>query len=114
VYKNEAIQAIATAHSMPVSSVVLHWALARDVVVLPRSTNAEHIATNGQLATFDGPVPLTTEELAVLDALDAPRDQNDSCAKWASEGECGANPAFMWETCVESCQRQDHPAVDAV
>jgi hypothetical protein len=30
-------------------------------------------------------------------------DSNDSCASWAEEGECTANPKFMKEACTKSC-----------
>lgn len=107
VYKSKAIQAISAKTQLPVSSVVLHWALARDVVVLPRSTNSEHIATNGKIANFFAHCPLSNAELAMLDALDLPADKNDKCAEWANKGECVNNSDFMWETCPMSCQQQE-------
>ena len=32
-----------------------------------------------------------------------PADENENCARWASEGECINNPAHLWTHCQTSC-----------
>ena len=34
---------------------------------------------------------------------DGPRDNLDTCAPWAKQGECGANPSYMLRECAASC-----------
>ena len=48
------------------AEVVLRWALQKGQAVIPKSGNAEHIASN--LALFD--FVLSEEEVAAIDALD--------------------------------------------
>jgi diketogulonate reductase-like aldo/keto reductase len=60
-----AIQEIADNHGRSPASVILRWAIARDTVVLPKSTSPSHIEVN--LASWDWELP--EEDLAVLDEL---------------------------------------------
>jgi len=30
-------------------------------------------------------------------------DQDENCREWAEQGECEANPDYMWENCQKSC-----------
>jgi diketogulonate reductase-like aldo/keto reductase len=56
----------AQAHSRGAAQVVLRWALQKGQAVIPKSGNAEHIASN--LALFD--FSLSEEEVAAIDAMD--------------------------------------------
>lgn len=51
----------------------------------PRSTRS---ATGGSVAACVGP-----------------KDKNEFCTQWATEGECVANPAYMLKACQRSCSK---------
>lgn len=59
------IQKIADDHGQSPASVLLRWSIARDTVVLPKSTSPSHIEAN--LASWDWELP--EEDLAALDGL---------------------------------------------
>ncbi len=63
---DEVISGIAKAHGVSSAQVILRWNLQKDVVVIPGSSNPEHIRENTQLYDF----ALTEEEMARINALD--------------------------------------------
>ena len=63
---NETIQAIAVAHGVSAAQVILRWDLQRGIVVIPGSSNPEHIRENLDLFDFE----LSDEEMEHIDALD--------------------------------------------
>lgn len=63
--RNPVLTEIAQRHGVTPAQVVLRWHLEHDIVVLPRSSRRERVATNFDLHGFD----LTTEEVAAIDAL---------------------------------------------
>jgi len=63
---NEAIRAIAAAHGASAAQVVLRWDLQRGIVVIPGSSNPEHIRENLDLFGFE----LSEEEMGQIAALD--------------------------------------------
>lgn len=60
------ISAIAQAHKVSSAQVILRWNLQKGVVVIPGSSNPEHIRENTELYHFE----LTEEEMAQIKALD--------------------------------------------
>ncbi|MGH3378552.1 MAG: aldo/keto reductase [Actinoallomurus sp.] len=56
---------IAQKHDVSPAQVVLRWHLEHDIVILPRSSRPERIATNFDLRGFD----LTTEDVTAIDTL---------------------------------------------
>jgi 2,5-diketo-D-gluconate reductase A len=56
---------IAQRHGVTPAQVVLRWHLEHDIVILPRSSRRERVASNFDLAGFD----LTTDEVAAIDGL---------------------------------------------
>ena len=63
---DETISAIAKAHGKSSAQVILRWNLQKGVVVIPGSSNPEHIQENTELYDFE----LTDEEMAKINALD--------------------------------------------
>ena len=62
---NETISAIADAHGVTSAQVILRWNLQRGVVVIPGSSNPEHIAENLDIFGFE----LTEDEMEKLKSL---------------------------------------------
>lgn len=62
---DETISAIAEAHGVTSAQVILRWNLQRGVVVIPGSSNPDHIRENLDLFGF----ALTDEEMAQIAAL---------------------------------------------
>lgn len=62
---NETIKAIAEEHGVSAAQVILRWDLQNGVVVIPGSSNPDHIYENTQLYHFS----LTDEEMAAIKAL---------------------------------------------
>ncbi|GII28404.1 putative oxidoreductase [Planotetraspora mira] len=62
---NPVLTEIARRHEVTPAQVVLRWHLEHDIVILPRSSRRERVATNFDLQGFD----LTTEDVAAIDAL---------------------------------------------
>ena len=62
------VVAIANAHGRTAAQVVLRWHIQLGNVVIPKSVHAERIRENVDVFDFE----LTTEEMAVLSALDGP------------------------------------------
>ncbi len=60
------ISAIAQAHGVSSAQVILRWNLQKGVVVIPGSSNPDHIRENNELYHFE----LTDEEMAQINALD--------------------------------------------
>ena len=60
------LQAIARAHGVSTAQVILRWDLQRGIVVIPGSSNPEHIKENLDLFGF----ALSEEEMAAIGALD--------------------------------------------
>lgn len=65
VLDEPAIREIADDHDRSPAAVVLRWAIARDTVVLPKSTSPSHIESNLTACDWD----LPKEDLAVIDKL---------------------------------------------
>ncbi len=63
---NETIKAIADAHGVSAAQVILRWNLQRNVIVIPGSSNPDHIKENLDLFDFE----LSGEEMEQIKALD--------------------------------------------
>ena len=63
---NEVISEIAAAHGKSSAQVILRWNLQKGVVVIPGSSNPDHIQENTELFDFE----LTEEEMGCINALD--------------------------------------------
>jgi len=63
---DETIKAIAAAHGVSAAQVILRWDLQRGIVVIPGSSNPEHIRENLDLFGFE----LTDAEMEAIRALD--------------------------------------------
>ena len=63
---DETIQTIAAAHGVSAAQVILRWDLQRGIVVIPGSSNPEHIRENLDLFGFE----LSDEEMLQIAALD--------------------------------------------
>lgn len=63
---DETIVAIAEAHGVSSAQVILRWNLQKGVVVIPGSSNPDHIRENLDLFDFE----LTDDEMAAINALD--------------------------------------------
>lgn len=63
---NEVISEIASAHGKSSAQVILRWNLQKGVVVIPGSSNPEHIQENTELFDFE----LSLEEMERINALD--------------------------------------------
>jgi diketogulonate reductase-like aldo/keto reductase/flavodoxin len=63
---NEVISEIAKAHGKSSAQVILRWNLQKGVVVIPGSSNADHIQENTELFDFE----LTDGEMGRINALD--------------------------------------------
>ena len=63
---NETIKAIAEAHGVSPAQVILRWDLQRGIVVIPGSSNPDHIRENLDLFGFE----LTDDEMAKIGELD--------------------------------------------
>ncbi|MBQ9068615.1 MAG: aldo/keto reductase, partial [Eggerthellaceae bacterium] len=62
---DEAIVSIAEAHGVSPAQVILRWDLQRGIVVIPGSSNPDHIRENLELFGFS----LTEDEMAKINAL---------------------------------------------
>ena len=65
-YGDETIRAIAAAHGVSSAQVILRWDLQRGIVVIPGSSNPEHIKENLDIFDFE----LTDEEMDKIGQLD--------------------------------------------
>jgi diketogulonate reductase-like aldo/keto reductase len=63
---NEVISQIADAHGKSSAQVILRWNLQKGVVVIPGSSNPDHIKENTELFDFE----LTEDEMEQINALD--------------------------------------------
>jgi len=63
---DETIADIAKAHGVSPAQVILRWDLQRGIVVIPGSSDPEHIKENLDLFGFE----LTEEEMKAINALD--------------------------------------------
>ncbi len=63
---NEVISSIAKTHGVTSAQVILRWNLQKGVVVIPGSSNPEHIKENLDVFGFE----LTEDEMAQINALD--------------------------------------------
>lgn len=63
---NEVISEIAEAHGVSSAQVILRWNLQKGVVVIPGSSNPDHIQENTELYHFE----LTQDEMERINALD--------------------------------------------
>jgi 2,5-diketo-D-gluconate reductase A len=60
-----ALTGIATAHGVDTARVVLRWHVQHEIVVIPKSSTPERIASNARLDGFT----LTADEMSVIDAM---------------------------------------------
>lgn len=63
---NEVISEIAASHGKSSAQVILRWNLQKGVVVIPGSSNPDHIKENTEIFDFE----LTEEEMDLINALD--------------------------------------------
>ncbi len=63
---NEVISEIAAAHGKSSAQVILRWNLQKGVIVIPGSSNPDHIRENTELFDFE----LTEDEMERMNALD--------------------------------------------
>ncbi len=63
---NEVISGIAASHGKSSAQVILRWNLQKGVVVIPGSSNPDHIKENTEIFDFE----LTEEEMDLINALD--------------------------------------------
>lgn len=63
---DEVISSIAKTHGVSSAQVILRWNLQKGVVVIPGSSNPDHIKENTELYHFE----LTEEEMSKINALD--------------------------------------------
>lgn len=66
LFENETIVAIANNHNVTPAQVILRWNLQKGVVVIPGSSNPEHIKENTEIYHFI----LSNEEMDKINALD--------------------------------------------
>ncbi len=66
LFGDEVIAAIAKAHNVTPAQVILRWNLQRDIVVIPGSSNPDHIRENLDVYGFE----LTEEEMGQIAELD--------------------------------------------
>jgi len=64
--ENEVLKEIAKNHKVTVAGTILRWNLQKGVVVIPGSSNPEHIKENTEIYHFT----LTEDEMAKIDSLD--------------------------------------------
>jgi 2,5-diketo-D-gluconate reductase A len=67
--RDERLAAIADAHGVSPTQVVIRWHLEHRIVVIPKSTNPEHITSNADVFGFS----LSPDEVAELDGLGSRR-----------------------------------------
>lgn len=63
---NEVISEISQAHEKSSAQIILRWDLQNGVIVIPGSSNPDHIMENTQLYNFE----LTDEEMEQIEALE--------------------------------------------
>lgn len=73
LFDHPAVTKAAQAHVKTPAQVLLRWATQRDIVVIPKSNNAERLAQNLDSVGFD----LTAEEVDEISALDKGLRFND-------------------------------------
>lgn len=73
LFENSAVTKAAQAHGKTPAQVLLRWATQRDIIVIPKSNNAERLAQNLDSVDFD----LTAEEIQTISALDKGLRFND-------------------------------------
>ena len=66
LFGDEVISSIAAAHNVTSAQVILRWNLQRGVIVIPGSSNPDHIKENQDIFGFE----LTEEEMEQIAALD--------------------------------------------
>jgi 2,5-diketo-D-gluconate reductase A len=66
LFGEQAVQDAADAHGVTPAQVVIRWHLQRGIIVFPKTTSRERMATNFDVFGFE----LTDAELAAVDALD--------------------------------------------
>jgi len=82
VLQDSTIQAIAETYDKSPAQIVLKWAVEKDVVVLPKSSSATHIAENSTLFDWE----LDTEDQRRIDGLDRKRPVYDTLERdWSRE-----------------------------
>ncbi|QPV63081.1 aldo/keto reductase [Halosimplex litoreum] len=82
VFEDEAVQTLADEYDRHPAQIVLKWATERDVVVLPKSSAPEHVASNVDLFGWS----MADEDLETLDGRDRDEPVYDHPARdWSSD-----------------------------
>ena len=82
VFEDEAVQRLADEYDRHPAQIVLKWATERDVVVLPKSSSPEHVASNADLFDWS----MADEDLETLDDRDRDAPVYDHPARdWSSD-----------------------------
>jgi 2,5-diketo-D-gluconate reductase A len=105
VFESNVLRAISEEVGSPVTSVVLAWLLSKNVAVIPRSRNPEHIAENAKfLQPGYASDLLTPDQIERIDNLDGVfnADNDEWCNEIAETGKCDENNHDGW--CIASCQ----------
>ena len=71
-FTNETIVSIAEAHGVSSAQVILRWDLQRGIIVIPGSSNEEHIKENLDLFDFE----LSEEEMEQINSLNRDEKHN--------------------------------------
>jgi len=108
VFESQVLRKIADAVDQTVTGVILAWLIKKNIAVIPRSTNPEHIAANAYfLEQGYADEILSPEQIARIDALDGvfDADPRDVCERVYNEGRCGDDGAGGW--CRATCAGLD-------
>jgi diketogulonate reductase-like aldo/keto reductase len=82
VFEDEAVQTLADEYDRHPAQIVLKWATERDIVVLPKSSSPEHVASNFDLFDWS----MADEDLETLDGRDRDEPVYDHPARdWSSD-----------------------------
>lgn len=69
LFKNELLKEISDKYNKSISQIVLRWLIQREVVCIPKSTNAERINANFDVFDFE----LTADDMTAIKSLDKGR-----------------------------------------
>ena len=71
IFSNALLNSIAEEHHTTVSAVVLHWVLSTGAIIIPKSSQEAHVASNAQILTPLGDqIVLTQENIEAIQNLD--------------------------------------------
>lgn len=104
---DEVITEIAKGHDVSSAQVILRWNLQKGVVVIPGSSNPDHIKENTELFHFE----LTDEEMERINALD--RARNTIGIEGVGEVIQKILAAILLLFVLSACASQPEPAITA-